>query len=277
MNKLPKKDRNDHKFTKKAAGRILLTALSACFWIGVWYILALCVGQEWILPTPLAVGRAFVSALGDFKLPLFLLRSSAGILSGYAAGVVAGFLLSALTARVRALHILFSPLLTVVRATPVASFILILWIFFARSTVPAVSVFLIVLPIVWGNCETGFLSADRQLLEAAQSFGMSFGRKMRFVYLPAAAPYLRASALTALGMAWKAGVAAEVLCTPEGTLGRMIWISKRDIETADLFAYTAAVILFCFLLERLLRALFEAAAKRRRPATGTKEARDDQN
>lgn len=240
------------KSTDQAAKSFLFTALSVLFWIAVWWIAALIVGEEWILPDPPAVVRAFFASFKDGALPSYLARSCLGIMTGFLAGGSVGFFLAALTARFKALHLLFSPLLTVVRATPVASFILILWIFFVRSTVPAISVMLIVTPIVWGNCETGFLSADRKLLEVARIYGMPRRKKALYVFLPAVFPYFRTAAMTALGMAWKAGVAAEVLCTPEGTLGRMIWISKRDIQTSELFAYTAAVVFVCFLFEKLL-------------------------
>ena len=254
--------------TKKRVKSILFTLFAVLFWVGVWWIAALIVGKEWILPTPLAVCRAFFAAFEGFELIKYAALSARGILAGYAAGVLVGFLLAALTARVQLLHRLFSPLLTVVRATPVASFILILWIFLVRSTVPAFSVALIVTPIIWGNCETGFLSRDKKLLEVARVYRFSFFKRLRFLYLPAVKPYFKTAALTALGMGWKAGVAAEVLCTPEGTIGYMIWTSKRDIQTAELFAWTLGVILVCFISELLLKGIFRLFEKR----AGKKEA-----
>ena len=248
-------DRKNENTRAQTVKKILFTVLAAAFWIGVWYIAAAIVGKSWVLPAPHDVLRAFFASFEGGRLPLYLLRTTLGVGAGYLAGVCLGFLLAALTARVKLLHLLFSPLLTVVRATPVASFILLLWVFLARESVPAVSVALIVTPIIWGNCETGFLSTDRHLVEVAQVYGFSFFKKARYLYLPAAAPYFKTAALTCLGMAWKAGVAAEVLCTPEGTVGRMIWLSKRDIETAEVLSWTLAVILACFILEKLLKLL----------------------
>ena len=260
-------------FSIKKILRPLLFLASALFWIGVWYIAAAIVGKAWVLPMPHAVLRAFFDSFAGGALPRYLLRTTLGIGAGYLAGVVIGFFLAAATARVKPLHILFSPLLTVVRATPVASFILLLWVVLARESVPAVSVALIVTPIVWGNCETGLLSASKQLSELCAVYDLGFFRRARFLLLPAVAPHFRSAAMTALGMAWKAGVAAEVLCTPDGTIGRMIWASKRDIETAELFAWTLSVILVCFLLEKLLKLLFSLPEMKRkqkaRPKRGT--------
>ncbi len=251
---------------KMIAGRVkktFFTLLAVLFWVGIWWLFALKVGKAWILPTPDEVLGAFAEALKGGELLVRAGKSLRGILEGYFCGMTAGLLLAVLTAAVPFLHVLFSPLLTVVRATPVASFILILWVFFARGDVPAVSVGLIVLPIVWANCETGILSASRKLLEMAKVYHLSFWTKLRYLYLPAVYPYFRTAALTALGMAWKAGIAAEVLCTPDKTIGQMIWYAKRDIATADLFAWTLTVIFLCFLLEKLFALLLPTMLRRK--------------
>ena len=133
-----------------------------------------------------------------------------------------------------------------------------------RSTVPSVCVLLIVTPILWANCEEGILQVNKKLYEMSTVYSFSVGRKLRYLYIPSVFPYFKTAALTALGMAWKAGVAAEVLCTPDGTLGQMIWYSKRDIETGDLFAYTLVIVLVCFLLEKLLVVLLDILQKRRK-------------
>ena len=256
------KKQNDKTNTGKRVKNILFTLLSLCFWIGLWWIAALFVGKEWILPTPDRVCVSLWEACADGQLFLRAGRSLLGIAAGYLCGVSVGVMLSALSAKCRFVHILFSPLLTVVRATPVASFILILWVFFARETVPAISVMLIVTPIVWANCETGFLSTDKALREVAKVYSFPLFKKLRYLYLPSVYPYFKTAALTALGMAWKAGVAAEVICTPDGTVGQMIWASKRDIQTSDLFAWTLVVIAVCFALEKLLGYLLGLPYKR---------------
>ena len=248
----------------KRVKNLLFTLLALAFWVGVWQLISMKVAAEWILPSPGRVMEALLTEIGENRLPARVGRSLLGILEGYAAGVGAGVLLSVLTARVKALHVLFSPLLTIVRATPVASFILILWVFVARGSVPAISVFLIVTPIIWANCETGFLSFDKKLFEVGRVYGFSPLAMARYIYIPAAYPYFRTAALTALGMGWKAGIAAEVLCSPDGTVGQMILRSKNDIQTADLFAYTLAAVAVCYALEKLLSALFSIAEKRKK-------------
>ena len=63
---------------------------------------------------------------------------------------------------------LLSPAIKVVRATPVVSFILLVWLWVARAAVPGVISALMVLPVVWGNVSRGVAQTDPQLLELAK-------------------------------------------------------------------------------------------------------------
>ncbi len=80
------------------------------------------------------------------------------------------------------------------------------------------------------------------------------------IYLPSVMPEIYNSVTTGLGFAWKSGVAAEVLSTPVNTIGSELYNSKVYLETTDLFAWTAVIIIMSMLLEKaavyLLRRLF---------------------
>ena len=58
-----------------------------------------------------------------------------------------------------------------------------------------------------------------------------------------------------MGLAWKSGVAAEVLTRPAYAIGRMVYESRLYLETVDLFAWTAAVVLLSLAVEKCVRAL----------------------
>jgi NitT/TauT family transport system permease protein len=75
-------------------------------------------------------------------------------------------------------------------------------------------------------------------------------------------PYFTAACTTGMGLAWKAGIAAEVLANSGLSIGGRIYQSKIYIETADLFAWTAMVIVMSVLLERLMVALMNKVGKK---------------
>lgn len=248
--------RKDGTLKKTARGFLI-----ALVWIGVWQFAALAVGTEFFLPAPWAVLKAlFVQAQtsGFWNIVGFsLLR----VLSGYVAGVAIGTGLGIVTAKVRCLDALFSPVLTVIRATPVASFILLALVFLNRNLVPTFIVILMVLPIVWANVAEGVRSVDRSLSEVCRVYGMSVWRRLRILDIPHCLPYFSAGAVTALGLAWKAGISAEVLCTPKFSIGKKVYDAKVYLETADLFAWTLVVVALSLGLELLLKWALNRRAK----------------
>jgi NitT/TauT family transport system permease protein len=63
-------------------------------------------------------------------------------------------------------------------------------------------------------------------------------------------------------MAWKAGIAAEVLLQPLVSIGKMIFEAKYTLETVDLFAWTVIVVVLSVLIEKAMVALFKAVLKK---------------
>lgn len=236
--------------------KILKNAGAILFWVALWQIAATAVDQELILPAPVSVlKRLFaLAATGDFWMSAGI--SLGRILAGFLLGAVLGTLTAAATARVPLLDAILAPALRVVRATPVASFIILALLWIGKVRIPGFISMLMVLPVVWENTAAGIRETDPELLEMAKSYRFGFGKTLRLVYVPSVTPAWRAGVVTAMGLAWKSGVAAEVLCQPSLSMGTRIYYAKIYLETADLFAWTAVVILLSWLLEKGFVALF---------------------
>ncbi len=230
-----------------------LSGLAAfVFWCSIWWILALVIDKAVLLPSPPAVFRVLCSLFTRAEYWLSISASLLRVLLGYAFGCMAGVLIAALCSFFHIADVLISPLMSVVRAVPVASFIILALVWLERALVPAFIAFLMVLPIVTGNVRTGIAHVDVELLEAAQIFRFSKRKLIRYLYFPAVLPYFLSGAQTSLGLAWKAGVAAEVLCSIALSIGGNIYESKLYLETEALFAWTITVILISILIEKTL-------------------------
>ncbi len=233
--------------------KLLRVLLPPVFWLAVWQLAAMAVDLELLLPTPLAVARSLVrlAGTGDFWLSaLFtLLRVFLGLLAGTALGVLLAFL----THFSRWADLLLSPAVRVVRATPVVSFILLVYLWVTRANIPGVIAALMVLPVIWGSVTTGLAGVDGQLLELARVYRFSRGKTLRLIYLPSLQPQFIGGFLTAFGLAWKAGVAAEVICPPRLAIGSRIQQARLSLETPELFAWTLVIIALSLGLEFLLR------------------------
>ena len=239
----------------------LLYALPApAFWLGVWQGCALLVdrsvggrGNELLLPYPASVLRALAGLAGTEEFWAAVLASLGRITLGLAGGLCLGGLLAVLTCASPWADRLLSPAVRVVRAAPVASFILLVLLWMGRAAVPGVIAALMVIPVVWDSLSQGIRAVDKGLLELARVCRFSPGKTAVLIYLPSLRPQLLAALTTAAGLAWKSGVAAEVLCLPEPALGQRIYYAKYNLEIPELFAWTAVTAGLSMLLERLLR------------------------
>ena len=179
------------------------------------------------------------------------------ILLGVAAGILLGAVLAVLTCHFRLLEILIAPAMTAMQATPVASFAILVLIWLDRDYVPVLICIMMVLPVIWGSVSTGIQTTDRQLLEMAAVFRLSPMVKLRRIWIPSVIPFFRAACSSALGLGWKAGIAAEVLTVPRSSIGRMISESKLYLMTPELFAWTLSVVILSLLLQKLMQQLLK--------------------
>ncbi len=229
--------------------------LAAAFWAAVWQAAAMAVGLPLLLPGPWEVLKALGVLASEASFWGQTARTLARILSGFLLGAAGGFFLAVLTEFVPLCNTLLGSLIRVIRATPVASFILLCMLWLKSGFVPAFIAGVMVLPVVWGNVSEGFRQTDRQLLELSQVYRMGWIKTFVYVYIPSTGPYLRSACLTAMGMAWKSGVAAEVLCQPRQAVGTGLYYAKIYLETPNLFAWTAVVVALSVLVERLMARL----------------------
>ena len=240
---------------------LLRCVIPPAFWLGIWQLAALAVGRELLLPGPARVGGSLLvlARTTDFWLSVgaTLGRVFLGLLWGALAGAVLAFLTHFSPWADR----LISPAIRAVRATPVVCFILLVYLWVARAAIPWVIAGLMVLPVVWGSLSAGLSGLDGRLLEFARAYRFSRLKTLWLIYLPALRPHLSAGLLTAFGLAWKSGVAAEVLCPPARAIGSRIQQAKLGLETADLFAWTLTIVALSLLLEGALRRVLERGSR----------------
>lgn len=238
-------------FVKKSA----ITLLIALFWIGAWYIAALSVDSVLLLPTPHETLLALVELLGKpefYKAVLFtFVRVAIGLLLGISAGII----LAVLSHKFELLRRILSPAISIIRATPVASFIVLLWVLVRGNILTVLVAFLMVMPIVWQNTLDGFSSIPKELIEVAEVYELSFKRKFNILILPVLSSYIFPAVITSVGLAWKSEIAAEIIAYTKNSIGMYINDAKTFMLTPAVFAWTAVIVLMSIALELLTRRL----------------------
>lgn len=239
------------KLLKKTAECVLIAAFGLLLWI----VIASIASNELIFPSPFLVFERLLGLASELtfwqSVGMSLLRVVAGVVIALLLSIVC----SGLAARFKAFRKLIYPFNEIIKATPVVSFIFLVYIIFAKSIgfMPIFIVMLIVFPVSYESLLNSLLGVDSMLIEVADVFGATNLEKLRYLWIPTSLSAFASSGSTALGLGWKAGIAAEALAASPSLLGIGTEISnaKVYIETVDQFAWTFVVIVLSIIIELL--------------------------
>lgn len=245
-------------FQNQKAAKFLAAFLALC----LWQLAAVLVNNRLLLVGPLQVAGRLWQLLGEQTTWQALGYSFGRISLGFFLAFALALVLAAVSARFSLAEILLRPYVLAIQTVPVASFIVIALLWLSGRRLSIFISFLMVLPVLYANALQGFRAADRQLLEMAQVFRMPRFRRVRCIFLPALAPYLKSACHVALGLCWKAGVAAEVIAVTEKSVGGMLYDAKVYLEIPDLFSWTVLIVAVSLGFEKLFLALLNRAMNR---------------
>lgn len=245
-----------------AARRVAVKALAILFWLCVWHAASMLVAKDYILASPLSVLARLAELVftGGFWVSVF--NSLLRVVGGFFGALTLGVALSALSARFCAASALTRPVMALIHSTPVVSFILLVLLWAPTQNVSFIIVILMVLPVIYLNVSRGIGNTDPKLLEMARVFRVPRVKILTGIYVPCVAPYFLSACSIGLGIAWKSGVAAEVMTYPDNSIGIALVNAKNFLENADLLAWTLVVILLNAGMEKLVTRLSNRLAAR---------------
>jgi NitT/TauT family transport system permease protein len=237
--------------------------LGAALFLAVWEFAARRVGGALLLPGPLVTLKKFILIVPEKRFLLSLgnsfIRVMLGLLISAPLGVAAG-IAAGLSRRVRAM---LSPLFSVIAATPVMSVILIAFLWFGQERTPVFTAFLMVFPVMAANTIEGINAVDPGLAELFRVYRLPAGETLRSLYLPSIVPFVLGGLRSGLSLCWKVVVAAEVLVQPFRALGTGMQNAKAQLETAELFAWTAGTVCAAAVSQGILTLILGRLQRRR--------------
>lgn len=250
--------------------RFLKKAAVILFWLAAWQVFAMAVHNPFLAASPAETFQALASDIGKSFFWRTVLASLARISIGFCLGLVLGILAAAVNHRFPVLEEIVSPVISLAKTVPVVCFVVLLLIWQGPSFLSVAVSFLIVFPGVYFSVLEGLKAVDPKMLEMAKIFRLPGKTVFFYIYRPALKPFLLGSMKSSLGMAWKSGVAAEVIGLPDYSIGERIYLSKIYLDTAGILAWTAVTVCLSLLFEKavlkLAEIFFEWNAECRAPA-----------
>lgn len=243
------------KFWQRAA------ALAA--WIVVWQLAAVSLGHGGLfLATPIQTLQALAQLVPTAGFWQRIVFSALRILTGFLLAVVGGLVLGALGARWRWVRIFIEPAMQLIRAMPVASFVILALLWVRSANLSVVVSFTHVLPVVYAGVLAGIADTDTKLLEMARVYRLPLSARLRYIWLPGIFPSFCESCIAAMGMCWKSGVSAEVIGLPDHSVGDALYRAKITLSTPDVFAWTLVIVLLSAALSAAAARLLRTAKMR---------------
>ncbi|MEG2174317.1 MAG: ABC transporter permease subunit [Oscillospiraceae bacterium] len=229
----------------------LYSLLAVVFWLLVWQCASMAMG-ELFLASPVAVLKTLAAQIGKSAFWHTIAFSLMRITTGFSLAFVLGISLASASARIPVVRELLHPIVSIIQATPVASFIILALLWFGSHNISLVISFLMVFPILYTSTLSGIDAIDCKLLEMAQVFDITLSRRIFYIYLPGVMPFFLSGCRIGLGLCWKSGIAAEVIGWPAGSIGEQLYQAKLYLQSSDLFAWTAVIIAISALFERVV-------------------------
>ena len=233
---------------QKIARRIV----AAVVWIIIWQLVAMVIHNKILLAGPIDTLLALGSLSQTSGFWDSVLQTTGRILLGFLLGSAIGIILSYIAYTRSWVEEFLKPLIAALKSVPVASFVILLLIWFGNRNISVIICAMVVFPILYLNTLEGLKSTDVRLLEMAKVYRMPAGRVLHYIYLPQLKPFFKSAFKLAIGMSFKSGIAAEVIGQPLHTIGNGLYLSKIYLETADLFAWTIVVVLISFICEKII-------------------------
>lgn len=220
--------------------------------LSLWTLESRIIGSPLVLPAPSSVFSHLLLLMQTSDFWLNLGVTTLRTIYSFGISLVLSIILGSLTGLFRPIAGFFSFPLGIIKAAPVVSFILLAVFWFSTNMVSVFIGVLMTLPVMTGAIAAGIKNVPIKLIDMANIYQFTRLQKIIHVYKPSVMPFFLAGCLNAFSLSWKVVVAAEVLSLPREGMGTALHRSKTHIETADVFAYTIAIIFVSFMLERLL-------------------------
>lgn len=209
------------------------------------------------LPSPVAVGNAFIMLIGHgyggHSLGDDILVSSLRIAIGFFGAIILGVPIGLLMARSQTVFRILDPYLQFIRPVPPLAYIPLLVVWFGIGELPKVLLILFgTIPVIIIGTTSGVKGTPPLRLDVARTLGATEAQIFRHVILPSALPEIFTAARVGIGVAWTCLVAAELIAADEG-LGWLVQYAGEALQVAVVIAGIIVIGVLGYAMELAIR------------------------
>lgn len=229
----------------------ILLALAA-----LWQAYAVWLGKSLLFPTFGATVAALWQGIESGELLQRAWHSISVLLMGYACGIALAALLTVAAISTRIGNDFLETMTAMLNPLPAIALLPVALIWFGLGN--ASLVFVLVHSVLWSvalNTHSGFLSVSNTLRMVGRNAGLRGIGYVTAILIPAAFGSILTGLKIGWAFSWRTLIAAELVfgvSSSSGGLGWFIYVSKNDLEIANVFAGLFTVILIGLFVENVV-------------------------
>lgn len=221
------------------------------FWLLIWQIIAWIIDNKIILVGPIEVVKRLAEDIQTIVYYKTVGESVLRIMGGLLCGLVLAVVSGVVSWKKKWIEAVLLPLIQFLKAAPITCFVVLLLIWAGAENLAFFIALLVSFPPVYFNFLEGLKQLDEKQIEVAKVYRMPLKNRLRYIYLPGVKPYFSGAFTIAIGMAFKAGIAAEIIGTPDYSMGERIYMSKIYLDTAGVLSWMVTVIFVSYICEKI--------------------------
>lgn len=235
------------KKSKKALTKISIIVISVLSLLTIWQITSLALDSQILMPGVIDVLLRLFELFFSKNFIYNVLSTVIRAFDSFLIIIILATIFGTLSGKFKILGWFMTPILTVLKTTPVMSVILLAFIWFETGTVPIFSAFLMGFPIMYMMMEGAVENLEFEMDQMCYLYGFTNSQKIRYYIIPTLAKSFSLGARQTLSMVWKVVVAAEVLTIPKFGVGAKMQFAQIQLETAEVFSWTLIAIILSAL------------------------------
>ncbi|PSF07133.1 ABC transporter permease [Marinobacter fuscus] len=211
---------------------------------------------SFLLPGPRDALASLLTFAGNDQLWAAVWATTWRAMSGFAIAALAGVGLGLLAGLSHTLGRALEPISTVLLGIPPIAWIVLALLWFGSGSLAAIyTVVATTVPVAFAGAQIGARTLDARLQEMADVYLVPWPMRLWDFYLPHIVSYVFPALITALGVAWKVTVMAELFATEDG-VGAGMAMARVSLDTAGAMAWIVVIVVLLLVAEHgLLRPL----------------------
>ena len=218
----------------------------------IWEIVSLSYKNDIVFPTLGQIGSGIKDIIVNPRTYKVLGSTIVRLLISLGISIVLAVLFASLGRKFSWFKQIVTPLVSVFKSTPVASFIIIILVIVGHERSSIVISLLIMFPIIYEGFYNVFNCVNKEIKDEIKTISKFNFEIAKSIYIPLAMPYIITTLLQSISLGLKSLVMAELLTMPRYSIGSELLSLKNNLEMNKIMAWTLLLVLISISFEIIL-------------------------